>query len=67
MLTLQKEITLKELLKQQNINQIMLSKKLNMNRSYVSKLINTPLEQLSWKNIQLIINTIGLKCSILVE
>lgn len=66
MLTLQQQISLKDLMKQQKMTQVMLAKHLKLSRSYVSSLINTSIDELSLKNIKMICNALGYSIEILV-
>lgn len=67
MLTQQREITLKDLLKQSGITQKTLAKRLGVARTYISETVNTPIEKLSWRMIQRICSELGFKASILIQ
>lgn len=66
MLTLQQQITLKELLKSSNITQIQLANRLKTSRTYLSELLNKPIGNVSWSMIQRICTELGYNASILI-
>lgn len=67
MLTLQQQTTLKELLKQANITQTALAKRLNVSRTYLSTIVNKDIDDISLTTLRSICTALGYTLSITIQ